>query len=153
MSDFAYDEYQDSRVGHFPSYLSMRRTAHQEFKPDEPRSRSELLGIIGDYLDLDKREDFRTIGELRKFIKGKGRTFPNNAGSYRILIPMAHSVILEGIDHFEEKEKIKRKGNRKSKLDYCTIVERANRGESISKIAEDAGISRSRVRQIVKSQW
>lgn len=140
-------------IRHIPDYGAIRRQAHRDFKTDEPRSRSELLGILGDYLDLDKREDFRTIGELRKFIKGKGKIFPNNAGSYRILTPMTHAVILEGIDYFEDKEKIKRKGKRKSKLDYCIIVERANRGESISKIAEDAEISRSRVRQIVKSQW
>lgn len=143
----------ESRVAVLPTNQRIREAELKEFDEEGQGDRRHYLNLLGQYLDMDNPTRIETIPQLRKKVRSEGRVFPSNAGSYKNLIPITRGVIEKGIDYFPKKERIKRKGKKKSKLDYATILERAERCESISKIAQDAGISRSRVRQIIKSEF
>jgi hypothetical protein len=129
-----------------------RREALEKFDRDPNGDRDYFLDLLGQFLDVENPKKFKTIPELRKAIQQDKRVFPSNAGSYRKLIPIVRGVLLHGINFFPKKVRKKRAGKRKAKISYEEILERWLKAESISRIADVAGISRTRVRQIVKSE-
>lgn len=119
------------------------------FDEEEDLTRTELLCLLGQFLIDEDPHNFGTIAEARAFVHGKGKIFPKNVGSSFRLRAAVRGTIEQGIAFFPDKETKKREGIRKTKIPYEEICDRHRTGESVSAIAERAGVSRKRIRQII----
>lgn len=119
------------------------------FDQNEELTRGQLLYLLGQFLRENDPHKFETIAQARAYIHGEGKKFPENVGSTFRLRRATRGVMEKGIDYFPDRETKKRQGVRKTKITYIEICNRHRNGESVSTIAELAGVSRKRIRQII----